>query len=104
MAKKKTMAMHHLVRYDGELHKRYGNAILLYKYEDTYGAVYEDASEVAKICGLELNREYGNGGYMVNFPHDELETHLHKLVCAKKRIAIIDGDIIENIKATIRED
>ena len=87
-----------MARYFGELKKKHGEAVILFRMDDRYEAYYEDAKAVADTCGLELKREDGNGGYMAAFPYGDLSTCLPKLVRAGKRIAICDGIINEPIK------
>lgn len=84
-----------MARYFGELKKKHGEAVILFRMDDRYEAYYEDAKAVADTCGLELKREDGNGGYMAAFPYGDLSTCLPKLVRAGKRIAICDGIINE---------
>lgn len=87
MAKEQMSAM---AQRFGELKTKHKDAIILFRRDGSYEAYYEDAKAVADVCGTELKRENGNGGYMTGFPCHALDTCLPKLVRAGKRIAICD--------------
>ena len=73
--------------------QRYPDAILLFRVGDFYETFGEDAVQASAILGITLTKR-NNGSAasseLAGFPHHSLDSYLHKLVKAGKRVAICD--------------
>lgn len=75
-----------------ELHP---DALLLFRNGDFYESYEDDAEQAAQILGLVVTRSAN--GKLTGFPQHALDSYLHKLIRAGKRVAICDQ--ITNSKA-----
>lgn len=82
-----------LMRQYTEMKKRHPDAILLFRVDDFYECMGEDAVKASEILGLTLTRRMnGKAGSieLAGFPHHALDTYLPKLVRAGQRVAICE--------------
>lgn len=82
-----------LMKQHREIKSKYPDAILLFRVGDFYETFEEDAVVASKILGITLTkRSNGSAGDipLAGFPHHSLETYLHKLVKAGRRVAVCD--------------
>jgi len=92
MTKKRAVKNHTMMDQYREAKEKHPDMILLFRIGDFYEAFDADAEDVAKVLGLTLTSR-GKGKelmLMCGFPHPQLETYLHKLLAAKRRVAICD--------------
>lgn len=68
--------------------ERHPDMILLFRMGDFYEAFGQDATDLAKVCGLTTMQR--DGAAMAGFPHHSLETYLQKLLRVGRRVAICD--------------
>ena len=71
-----------------ELKKKYSNALLLFREDDTYCSYEEDADALHEVLDLPLL--FWNGIKAAGFPHHALDMMLTKLVRAGYRVAVCD--------------
>ncbi len=73
--------------------QKYPDAILLFRVGDFYETFGQDAVLASQILGITLTKR-NNGAAasseLAGFPHHALDTYLHKLVKAGRRVAICD--------------
>ena len=98
-----------LMKQYQEMKAKHPDAILLFRFGDFYEAFSDDAIAVSEICGCTLARR-ANGKAssieLAGFPNHALDTYLHKLVRAGKRVAICEQledpkpkkDVTEDVK------
>ncbi|MEO6962947.1 MAG: DNA mismatch repair protein MutS [Puia sp.] len=73
--------------------QKYPDAILLFRVGDFYETFGEDAIQASRILGITLtkrNNGSATSSELAGFPHHALDTYLHKLVKAGRRVAICD--------------
>ena len=73
-----------------ELKAKHPDAILLFRCGDFYECYEKDAVDIAKILGIVLCDNSGIWSNLAGFPHHALDSYLHKLIRAGKRVAICD--------------
>jgi DNA mismatch repair protein MutS len=82
-----------LMQQHRAIKQRYPDAILLFRVGDFYETFGEDAVQASAILGITLTKR-NNGAAasseLAGFPHHSLDSYLHKLVKAGKRVAICD--------------
>ena len=90
-----------LMKQYREIKEKYPDSILLFRVGDFYETFHEDATVTSKVLGIVLTRR-GSGinkeTKLAGFPHNSLDTYLHKLVKAGHRVAICEQ--LENPKLT----
>jgi DNA mismatch repair ATPase MutS len=74
-------------KYD-KIKEQYPDAVLLFRCDDFYETIYDDAMTCEKILGITATSR--NDMPVVGFHCDNLDTYLPKLVRAGKRVAICD--------------
>lgn len=81
------------------LKEKHPDAVLLFRKEDFYLTVNEDAKKTSEILGITLTRpkDASQGTQLAMFPYHALDSYLPKLIRAGARVAIVD-DI-----STVRE-
>ena len=82
-----------LMQQHRAIKQRYPDAILLFRVGDFYETFGEDAVQASAILGITLTKR-NNGAAasseLAGFPHHSLDSYLHRLVKAGKRVAICD--------------
>lgn len=70
---------------------KYKDAILLFRIDDYYMAIEQDAEAIASILGLNIHKdEEGKTIQWAKFPQFSLDYHLHKLVKHGYKVAICE--------------
>jgi DNA mismatch repair protein MutS len=91
MAKKGTDTL--LMQQHRAIKQRYPDVILLIRAGDFYKTFGEDAVVASKVLGIILtkrNNSATDSSEVANFPHQTLDSYLHKLVKAGHRVAVCD--------------
>src|SRR6476661_8328123 len=82
-----------LMQQHRAIKQKYPDAILLFRVGDFYETFGEDAVVASRVLGITLTKR-NNGAAassdLAGFPHQALDTYLHKLVKAGYRVAICD--------------
>lgn len=83
-----------------ELKKKHPDTLLIFRTKDGYECYEQDANVAAITLGLQLKDFRPNGKYVerVSFGLDELDKYLPILVKSGKRVAIVEGGEVENVK------
>ena len=78
-----------------KMKSRHPDAIILFRYRDSYRAYKEDAVNASPIFDIEARDGKVNGKKVkiTEFPHDALDTYLPKLVRAGMRVVICDPPV-----------
>ncbi|MEY4098037.1 MAG: mismatch repair protein MutS [Bacteroidota bacterium] len=82
-----------LMQQHRAIKQKYPDAILLFRVGDFYETFGEDAIVASKVLGITLtkrNNGAASSSELAGFPHNSLDTYLHKLVKAGHRVAICD--------------
>ncbi|MFI5194290.1 MAG: DNA mismatch repair protein MutS, partial [Chitinophagales bacterium] len=82
-----------LMQQHRAIKQKYPDAILLFRVGDFYETFGEDAIQASRILGITLtkrNSGSATSSELAGFPHHALDTYLHKLVKAGRRVAICD--------------
>jgi DNA mismatch repair protein MutS len=82
-----------MLRQYFEMKRRVPDAILLYRMGDFYEMFFEDAKEAAPLLGIALTRRHKDSDIeapMCGVPHQSVEHHISKLVCAGRKVAVCD--------------
>ena len=86
-----TIAISLISQYD-EMKKKHPDALLLFRKDNDYVVVKDDAPKAAEILGIPLKQEEAEGQKCdyASFRHHDLDTYLPKLVRAGERVAICE--------------
>ena len=82
-----------LMRQYAEIKQKHPDAILLFRVGDFYETFGQDAVFTSKVLDIVLTRKAGGGGTFVELagiPYHALDSYLHKLVKAGKKVAICE--------------
>ncbi len=91
--KEKAPAESPLMRQYAEIKQKHPDAILLFRVGDFYETFGQDAVFTAKALDIVLTRKAGGAGNFVELagiPYHALDSYLHKLVRAGKKVAICE--------------
>ena len=77
-----------------ELKKKHPDAVIMFRGNDWYHFIGEDAKTASEVLGITLTRRSSDNEPTVCFPCHALDTYLPRLIRAGKRVAICD-DIVE---------
>lgn len=89
----KQVAMTPLMKQYQEMKAKHPDAILLFRVGDFYEAFGDDAIIASEILGIAFTKRYNgksNSIELAGFPYHALDTYLHKLTRAGKRVCICD--------------
>ena len=82
-----------LMKQHNAIKAKYPDAILLFRVGDFYETFGQDAITASRVLGITLtkrNNASSTAPELAGFPHNALDTYLHKLVKAGFRVAICD--------------
>lgn len=77
-----------------ELKKKHPDAVIMFRGNDWYHFIGEDAKTASEVLGITLTRRTSDNEPTACFPCHALDTYLPRLIRAGKRVAICD-DIVE---------
>lgn len=77
-----------------ELKKKHPDAVIMFRGNDWYHFIGEDAKTASEVLGITLTRRSSDNEPTACFPCHALDTYLPRLIRVGKRVAICD-DIVE---------
>lgn len=77
-----------------ELKRKLPDAVIMFRGNDWYHFIGEDAKTASDVLGITLTRRSSDNEPTACFPCHALDTYLPRLIIAGKRVAICD-DIVE---------
>ena len=77
-----------------ELKKKHPDAVIMFRGNDWYHFIGEDAKTASEVLGITMTRRSSDNEPTACFPCHALDTYLPRLIRAGKRVAICD-DIVE---------
>ena len=84
-----SVAMSPLTQQYNEIKAKYSDALILFKVNDSYIAIEQDAITIAECLGTILTKGT-SGQASTEFPFSSIDTFLPKLVRAGNRVAICE--------------
>lgn len=77
-----------------ELKKKHPDAVIMFRGNDWYHFIGDDAKTASEVLGITLTRRTSDNEPTACFPCHALDTYLPRFIRAGKRVAICD-DIVE---------
>lgn len=85
------MKHNQLMKQYADIKSKYPNAIILFRVQDYYEIICNDAVTVSNVLGSTLTK--GKEYEMAGFAYESLDKYLPLLIKAGHTIAIVDNDI-----------